>query len=277
MFPIPTARPTDAATSDHGSAGQPIIVPGYFKMRSRFVDYTGQYVMHCHILAHEDRGMMTVVEVGSAHDRRTRTSSVAHWRPSDVAAACTARERHGAALRSAERIARSPLGLCRLRRRGAELRALSRAAGRRRAGDPGAILAAVAHRRARASSTSAPAPDGSAAPFVAANDDYVGVDLSRRDVARSSCGAPSRRHAPRLVQADGQLLPFGDATFDAVLLIQVFGGGARLAALVDEARRVLRPSGALVIGRTVAPADGVDARMKQQLASFLGEGGCAAA
>jgi FtsP/CotA-like multicopper oxidase with cupredoxin domain len=38
-------------------------IPGYFKMRSRFVDYFGEYVMHCHILAHEDRGMMTVVKV----------------------------------------------------------------------------------------------------------------------------------------------------------------------------------------------------------------------
>lgn len=38
-------------------------IPGYFKMRSRFVDFFGSYVMHCHILAHEDRGMMTVVRV----------------------------------------------------------------------------------------------------------------------------------------------------------------------------------------------------------------------
>ncbi|MEA2571470.1 MAG: hypothetical protein QOI24_3471 [Acidobacteriota bacterium] len=38
-------------------------VPGYFKLRSRFVDYAGYYVLHCHILAHEDRGMMTVVYV----------------------------------------------------------------------------------------------------------------------------------------------------------------------------------------------------------------------
>jgi FtsP/CotA-like multicopper oxidase with cupredoxin domain len=38
-------------------------VPGYFKMRSRFVDYPGYFVIHCHILAHEDRGMMTVVYV----------------------------------------------------------------------------------------------------------------------------------------------------------------------------------------------------------------------
>jgi hypothetical protein len=32
-------------------------------MRSRFVDFPGVYVLHCHILAHEDRGMMTIVAV----------------------------------------------------------------------------------------------------------------------------------------------------------------------------------------------------------------------
>jgi FtsP/CotA-like multicopper oxidase with cupredoxin domain len=57
VFPIPSgniffANPTTSYP-----------IPGYFKMRSRFVDYFGQYVMHCHILAHEDRGMMTVVSV----------------------------------------------------------------------------------------------------------------------------------------------------------------------------------------------------------------------
>jgi len=40
-----------------------VTVPGYFKFRSKFVDYTGKYVLHCHILAHEDRGMMQLVEV----------------------------------------------------------------------------------------------------------------------------------------------------------------------------------------------------------------------
>ncbi|HEY6971750.1 MAG TPA: multicopper oxidase domain-containing protein [Candidatus Angelobacter sp.] len=38
-------------------------IPGHFKMRSRFVDFTGEYVLHCHILAHEDRGMMELVAV----------------------------------------------------------------------------------------------------------------------------------------------------------------------------------------------------------------------
>jgi len=42
-----------------------VFVPGYFKMRSRFTDFTGIYVNHCHILAHEDRGMMQLVEVVS--------------------------------------------------------------------------------------------------------------------------------------------------------------------------------------------------------------------
>jgi FtsP/CotA-like multicopper oxidase with cupredoxin domain len=66
VFPIPSAI---IATDANGSplkdpkTGTQIVVPGYFKMRSRFVDYAGQYVMHCHILAHEDRGMMTIVEV----------------------------------------------------------------------------------------------------------------------------------------------------------------------------------------------------------------------
>ena len=40
-----------------------VTIPGYFKMRTRFVDYTGAYVIHCHILIHEDRGMMQLVEV----------------------------------------------------------------------------------------------------------------------------------------------------------------------------------------------------------------------
>ena len=40
-----------------------VTIPGYFRMRSQFVDFTGQYVLHCHILTHEDRGMMQLIEV----------------------------------------------------------------------------------------------------------------------------------------------------------------------------------------------------------------------
>jgi FtsP/CotA-like multicopper oxidase with cupredoxin domain len=57
-FAIPSARPNPTTPQ------KPIA--GYFKMRSRFVDYSGAYVMHCHILVHEDRGMMFTVEVSEA-------------------------------------------------------------------------------------------------------------------------------------------------------------------------------------------------------------------
>jgi len=60
VFMIPSAR---AVFTGSGSTLKATVVPGYFKMRSRFVDYAGQYVLHCHILAHEDRGMMTIVQV----------------------------------------------------------------------------------------------------------------------------------------------------------------------------------------------------------------------
>lgn len=36
---------------------------GYMKMLTRFMDFTGMYVLHCHILGHEDRGMMQLVQV----------------------------------------------------------------------------------------------------------------------------------------------------------------------------------------------------------------------
>lgn len=66
VFGIPSganAKDAKGKQINDPKTGQPIQVPGYFKMRSRFVDYSGYYVIHCHILAHEDRGMMTIVEV----------------------------------------------------------------------------------------------------------------------------------------------------------------------------------------------------------------------
>jgi ubiquinone/menaquinone biosynthesis C-methylase UbiE len=107
-------------------------------------------------------------------------------------------------------------------------------------------------------------------PFVRAGDDYVGVDVSsamlqafakRREIGNKAA----------LVQADGCALPFAAATFDAVLLVQVFGGLKTWRALLDEARRVLRKGGMLMLGRTLTATDGIDSRMKLQLASLLGE------
>src|SRR5690349_21994894 len=53
-FPIPLGK-KDSTTGK--------VVPGYFKMRTHFADFAGKFVNHCHILAHEDRGMMQLIEV----------------------------------------------------------------------------------------------------------------------------------------------------------------------------------------------------------------------
>ncbi|HEY1938427.1 MAG TPA: multicopper oxidase domain-containing protein [Candidatus Angelobacter sp.] len=37
--------------------------PGYVRIRSRYVDFTGDFVLHCHLLGHEDRGMMQLVRI----------------------------------------------------------------------------------------------------------------------------------------------------------------------------------------------------------------------
>ena len=70
VFPIPSgAQPTINGTQ--------YSIPGSFRMRSRFVDYAGQYVLHCHILAHEDRGMMVMVQV-SAPGKKTDPTLFKH-------------------------------------------------------------------------------------------------------------------------------------------------------------------------------------------------------
>jgi FtsP/CotA-like multicopper oxidase with cupredoxin domain len=44
------------------------IWPGKITIRQTYLDFTGTYVLHCHILAHEDRGMMELVRVVPAAD-----------------------------------------------------------------------------------------------------------------------------------------------------------------------------------------------------------------
>ena len=44
-----------------------VVVPrkGSVTFRSRFLDFTGRFVLHCHMMNHEELGMMQVVEVYS--------------------------------------------------------------------------------------------------------------------------------------------------------------------------------------------------------------------
>jgi FtsP/CotA-like multicopper oxidase with cupredoxin domain len=64
-FPIPLAKVVTKDTPGAVEVNGQYVLRGYFKMRTRFVDFTGEFVQHCHILAHEDRGMMQLLEVAS--------------------------------------------------------------------------------------------------------------------------------------------------------------------------------------------------------------------
>jgi len=106
--------------------------------------------------------------------------------------------------------------------------------------------------------------------FVDAGDRYIGVDLSLgmlRQFAASGGGKVGRDGC--LVQADGERLPFADAAFDVVLLIRVLSGARRWRRLLDEARRVLKAGGNIVVGHVAAPPSGIDAQLKSHLATIL--------
>jgi ubiquinone/menaquinone biosynthesis C-methylase UbiE len=103
--------------------------------------------------------------------------------------------------------------------------------------------------------------------FVDANDSYVGVDLSLSMLQQFRL----RSSAACLIQADGGRLPFADASFDVVMLMQVLSGTHNWRNLLSETVRVIKPGGSVVVGYTVTPPTGVDAQMKLRLALILEE------
>jgi FtsP/CotA-like multicopper oxidase with cupredoxin domain len=69
-----TTTGSKESTTTGGTTTCTATIPGHFKMRSRFVDFTGTYVVHCHILIHEDRGMMQLVRVCPTHCTRQKNN-----------------------------------------------------------------------------------------------------------------------------------------------------------------------------------------------------------
>jgi ubiquinone/menaquinone biosynthesis C-methylase UbiE len=105
--------------------------------------------------------------------------------------------------------------------------------------------------------------------FLAAGDFYVGVDSSFGMLQEFS-GKPEFRESKTcfLAQAEGSQLPFQNAIFDLVLLMQVLNA-ANWRPILDECLRVLRPGGIVAVGHTKSPESGVDAQLKRQLAAIL--------
>ena len=105
--------------------------------------------------------------------------------------------------------------------------------------------------------------------FLAAGDFYVGVDSSLAMLQEFSAKPEFRESKTSLLaQAEGRQLPFQNARFDLVLLMQVLSAG-NWRPLLDECRRVLRPAGIIAVGHTRSPESGVDAQLKRQLVAIL--------
>jgi ubiquinone/menaquinone biosynthesis C-methylase UbiE len=105
--------------------------------------------------------------------------------------------------------------------------------------------------------------------FVDANDAYIGVDFSLPMLQEFR----ARNSSACLIQADGGRLPFPDASFDLVMLMQVLSGTHNWRDLLGETVRVVAPGGSVVVGHTKTPPTGIDARMKSQLTLILEEMG----
>ncbi|MGC4876233.1 methyltransferase domain-containing protein [Micromonospora sp. DT43] len=72
----------------------------------------------------------------------------------------------------------------------------------------------------------------------------VGLNIDQLQLARARVVAPGR---PGFVAANAERLPFLDATFDAILSVELLSHIADKAALVAELARVLRPGGRIVL------------------------------
>ncbi|MCZ7567651.1 MAG: class I SAM-dependent methyltransferase [Ardenticatenaceae bacterium] len=103
-----------------------------------------------------------------------------------------------------------------------------------------------------------------AAPFIEAGDHLVGVDLSRRMMAALRVRFP----AASLVQADITALPFACASFDVAIAVHVFHLVGEWERALVEARRVLRPGGALVWSWHRRMPNSLNRRLRQKLAEL---------
>ena len=101
--------------------------------------------------------------------------------------------------------------------------------------------------------------------FMVEGDFYTGVDTSLAMLREF----PVTSKSSFLVQADGGQLPFGEDTFDLVLLLHLLSGAEDWQGILNETRRVLAPGGSAAVGQTVSPEFGIDARLKRQLKAIL--------
>jgi ubiquinone/menaquinone biosynthesis C-methylase UbiE len=81
--------------------------------------------------------------------------------------------------------------------------------------------------------------------LVLVDVDQAMLEATMRRLRRSTLASLAEAH-----RADAASLPFQDASFDAAFLVAVLGEVQDRSAALREIRRVLRPSGRLVVGET---------------------------
>ncbi|MEM8534014.1 MAG: class I SAM-dependent methyltransferase [Chloroflexota bacterium] len=101
-----------------------------------------------------------------------------------------------------------------------------------------------------------------ALPFIQAGYDFTGVDISQAmmDQLQTKLAASPHQDLYRyeLHQGDITSLPFADNTFDVIIAVHIFHLVDNWQQALDEARRVLRPQGVLVMGRDNPEGEGED-------------------
>lgn len=93
--------------------------------------------------------------------------------------------------------------------------------------------------------------------LVEAGWNMTGVDITPEMVAESSKFFPA-------IQGNVESVPFGDNTFDLVVMRQAYFLLADGPSVLKEARRVLKPSGRLVLSQTL-PFSSVDAEWLRKI------------
>lgn len=83
------------------------------------------------------------------------------------------------------------------------------------------------------------------APYLPAHHDYVGIDLTPAMLAKALPRLRHHRFTP--VQGDVHRLPFPDASFDHAVLHLILAVVPNPRACLEEATRVLKPGGHLLI------------------------------
>lgn len=108
--------------------------------------------------------------------------------------------------------------------------------------------------------------------FAAAGAIYAGVDSSLAMLMEfSRKPAFQEWKTCLLAQADGRELPFPNASFNVVLLMQVLSGSGAWREILEECRRVLRSGGVIVAGHMKSPESGTDVQLRHRLRAILEE------